>query len=409
MKRKKKKRNILFIFDFDGVIVDSTELLFEVYMDFLGMFGISGSKKEFNFLNGPKIPEIVRYLKKRYFLLGEITELIEMYYRKISKAYDKVKLNSEIVEILKILKSNSIKIALASSSKGKEIEKVLLKFNLKKYFDFIVSSDTIKNAKLSPEIFNVVKAKIKDYEYYVIEDSENGLLAAKSAGMNTIFYNPFNHQTNVKVFYEIKKLCELKNILKEIKLNCFTFFKSNSITLKLVEYNYSIASEVLKKIDELFCQERKKREIFNGEIISYKSHYKHQNSWIVECFLCEYKYFIAWLSDSKLAFEIKPIGVSGIVLDETGQTLIGKRCGVTEYEGYYEFIPAGGVSSEKRKNNKINFVEQLIEEFEEETFIKKCRIKSIEPFCFIYDKNHDVYDVCCKICIRKCFRLNTLL
>ena len=52
-----------------------------------------------------------------------------------------------------------------------------------------------------------------------------------------------------------------------------------------------------------------------------------------------------------------------------------------------------------RNNDYILFKDQLITEFEEETEIAKGNIQKIEPFCFILDKNHQVYDICSKIYI----------
>jgi hypothetical protein len=48
-------------------------------------------------------------------------------------------------------------------------------------------------------------------------------------------------------------------------------------------------------------------------------------------------------------------------------------------------------------DKSINFQEKLIEEFSEETGIFKEEIKSIEPFCLVYDRSDKVYDICSKI------------
>ena len=44
----------VFIFDFDGVIVDSISSLYGIYLEFLREFGIEGNREEFDRLNGQK-------------------------------------------------------------------------------------------------------------------------------------------------------------------------------------------------------------------------------------------------------------------------------------------------------------------------------------------------------------------
>ena len=81
--------------------------------------------------------------------------------------------------------------------------------------------------------------------------------------------------------------------------------------------------------------------------------------------------------------------------------LLGVRRNVTEYDGFYELAPSGGICSSKRKDEVILYEEQLIEELLEETEIKREMIDEIEPFCFILDRNNGVYDICSKLHINK--------
>ena len=392
-----KTDKIIFIFDFDGVIVDTVNSLYDVYLDFLKEFRVKGNKEDFNLLNGPKISEIVSFLKEKYSIKKDEEELVSTYCKNLSLIYENAKLNDGVEEILKLLKSKNIKIALASSSKKEEIESVFNRYKLNNYFDFIITGDDIENAKPSPEIYNVVKKKYPNHEYYIIEDSENGLQAAINAGMKTIFYNPEYENIEKDVTYEINTLHQIKNIITEIDLNCFTVSKAKKITLKVVEHEPDINSSQKQTIENLWDAELKKRKLFNGKIVSYESHNKIGDILNIECFITQYKYFFAQLRSPELKLKITPIGVSGIIIDEDKNTVLAVRHNVTEYEGFYEFIPAGSIDPSKRKNDLILFQEQLIEEFEEETQLKKENIKNIEPYCLMLDRNHGVYDICSKI------------
>ena len=78
---------------------------------------------------------------------------------------------------------------------------------------------------------------------------------------------------------------------------------------------------------------------------------------------------------------------------------MGLRNNVTEYKGFYEFVPSGGISSSKIEGGFILHEEQLIEEFLEETKINM--IPEIEPFCFVFDRNNGVYDICSRVLVNQ--------
>ena len=58
----------VFAFDMDGVVVDTIASLHRCYLEFLRDYGVNGTREEFDRLNGPKIVEIVRYLKSAHGL-----------------------------------------------------------------------------------------------------------------------------------------------------------------------------------------------------------------------------------------------------------------------------------------------------------------------------------------------------
>jgi len=370
------EKDLIFIFDFDGVIADSVSSLYEIYTNFLKQFGINGNQEEFNLLNGPKLSEIVSFLKNKYHIQKDKNELLEIYQNKIASIYKNIKLNADVENILKWLKHKNITIALASSSKKEEILSVLKRYDLEQYFNFIITGDDVKEAKPSPEIYNAVRNKYPNSEYYVIEDSENGLNAAKDAGMKTLFYNPKEYQIKMESTYTIHSLLQIKNIITEIELNCFTIAKADNISLKVIEYKPEINSSQKEAVETLWNDELKKRKLFNGKIVSYKSHKKNDNMIEIECFITQYKYFFAQLRNPQLKMKITPIGVSGIIIDEENNTLLAIRQNVTEYNGYYELIPAGSIDLSKRAGSNILFQNQLITEFEEETRISKDNIQT---------------------------------
>lgn len=78
--------------------------------------------------------------------------------------------------------------ALASSNNRKTVDLIVEKFNLDKYLSVIMSGEDVKEGKPNPEIFikTAEKLGLSPTDCIVIEDAENGVLAAKSAEMKCI-------------------------------------------------------------------------------------------------------------------------------------------------------------------------------------------------------------------------------
>jgi HAD superfamily hydrolase (TIGR01509 family) len=105
-----------------------------------------------------------------------------------------------IKKILEELKDQKIKTAVASSSSKDLIETVIKGFDLCKYFDVLISGEDVKKGKPNPDIFlhaaKKLKANIRNC--IIIEDSTNGVKAAKKAGAKCIgFNNPDSHGQNL--------------------------------------------------------------------------------------------------------------------------------------------------------------------------------------------------------------------
>jgi len=106
-------------------------------------------------------------------------------------------------------------VSITSSGTRKYINLCLKKFNLTKYIDFIVAEQDVKKGKPHPEIY--LKAfsllpknlKIKKTECLVIEDSINGVKAAKAAHLPVLFIpSPYTKST-INADYRLKSLKEL--------------------------------------------------------------------------------------------------------------------------------------------------------------------------------------------------------
>jgi len=91
-------------------------------------------------------------------------------------------------ELLDFLKKRSYLLALASQNEPRMIESALRWLNAKKYFKVILSFADIKNKKPDPEIYLLAAKRlgVNSCECMVIEDSSDGIMAAKNGGFKCI-------------------------------------------------------------------------------------------------------------------------------------------------------------------------------------------------------------------------------
>ena len=99
-----------------------------------------------------------------------------------------------VEDLIKDLHANGIQLVLGSSSAKVTINRIFNRFNLHQYFAHIVSGEDFPKSKPHPAIFQHAAhlAQTPVENCVVIEDSTNGILAAKAAGIYCIGYDSFH-------------------------------------------------------------------------------------------------------------------------------------------------------------------------------------------------------------------------
>lgn len=178
------------IFDMDGLLIDSEPLWFEAATEIMQNFGIVLSQEEYNTSTGLRTKEFLHYwftyFQKDLTNLAEIekniTELV------ISKVITKGDAMNGVNHAIQLVQSLGLKIGLASSSPIKLINTVVEKINLKNIFSIITSAEHLPFGKPHPEVFLQCAEKLNSHpiECVCIEDSFNGMIAAKAGRMKCI-------------------------------------------------------------------------------------------------------------------------------------------------------------------------------------------------------------------------------
>ena len=182
------------IFDMDGVIIDSEPIYFEVEQQLFKEVGLELTREEHATYVGRS--DLWHSVKEKYQLdidPDEITSKEKRRYLEIIKtSFDGDPIDG-VSKLIKVLEEMGMTLVLASSSEMKNIELVLTKFDLIDYFDLRISGADLQTSKPHPEIFEKAAemAKTPPENCLVIEDSANGVKAAKAANMTCIGYrNP---------------------------------------------------------------------------------------------------------------------------------------------------------------------------------------------------------------------------
>ncbi len=210
------------IFDMDGVLIDSEPLWREAMIKGFNDLGFKFTEEDCKKTTGMRFKEVVEhwfvefnYKEKTVAWFDKYVEtlLIEL----IQKGGREIK---GITELLNFLKEKKYKIGLATSSNKKLMYAVLKHLKLGHYFSATCSAQTLKYGKPHPKVFlNCASAlNCLPQECLVIEDSVNGVIAAKAAFMKVIAVPELSQLQNPKFAianYTCKNMKEVKSIISK--------------------------------------------------------------------------------------------------------------------------------------------------------------------------------------------------
>lgn len=196
-------KEIGVIFDMDGVIIDSEPVHTSLNQEIFKQLGIRVNNDiQLEYIGVTKWRKW-EILKRHFHLQESIDELIEIQNSIFSQAnWDyKSLLFPDVIPLLQKLQSSNIPIALASSSERDKVDKVLEQCGLKGFFTNTVTGDEVVNGKPDPEIFLAAAKKINlsSKHCIVVEDSYNGLKAAKRANMYGIGVKHLDNKVDLSI------------------------------------------------------------------------------------------------------------------------------------------------------------------------------------------------------------------
>lgn len=174
----------------DGLLIDSEPIWRRAEKDAFELIGVKLKPEEQHHLLGRGVPQYVAGVYRLYPWEGHSQEDIAN--KIIDKFITLVKKDGELKpgvhEVVELLQSKNIPLAIASSSPMKVIDAVVDKVKIRHYFDHIYSAEHEPYAKPHPGVF-ITTANLLDTEQedcLVFEDAPSGVLAAKAAKMKCV-------------------------------------------------------------------------------------------------------------------------------------------------------------------------------------------------------------------------------
>lgn len=185
-------KKIGFIFDLDGVIVDTAGYHYLAWKKLADQLGISFDKEQNERFKGVSRKRCLEILLE----LGDMQVSQEQFdawlveknedYLSYINNMDSSEILPDVTKILDYLKSKGIPMALGSASKN--AVPILEKVKLRPYFETVVDGTKVTRAKPDPEVFLIAARDIgvEPRDCIVFEDAVAGIEAAKRAGMTSV-------------------------------------------------------------------------------------------------------------------------------------------------------------------------------------------------------------------------------
>lgn len=177
-----------FLWDMDGVIVDSAEAHFKSWREAFAARGTTYTEEQFRAFFGSRDDHIIREVMGSVpqETLEEIAEEKEQRYRDLVRG--RVKVFPGVLPLLRAMKHGGYPVALGTSAPRENVDAVLTELELSELFDVIVSGADVSEGKPSPEIYLKAAERlgVPPHDCVVFEDAPLGVAAAMRAGMKCV-------------------------------------------------------------------------------------------------------------------------------------------------------------------------------------------------------------------------------
>ena len=185
------------LFDMDGVIVDTEPLHRKAYFNMFDDVKIDVSEELYDSFTGQATLPICRTLCNHFGLSENPEHLVatkRSHFKYLFENDSSLSLLDGVHDLIKNYYENDLTLILASSASMPNINRIFDRFDLNKYFKAKISGADLKASKPHPEIFIKAAQLAQEHSDHcmVIEDSTNGIAAAKAANIYCVGFKSPN-------------------------------------------------------------------------------------------------------------------------------------------------------------------------------------------------------------------------
>lgn len=171
------------LFDFDGTLIDTNELIYKSFVHTFKKFGYSFTDEEILSFNGPP-------LRETFFNINpELADEMLHTYRQHNYEHhdDYVSLFPNVRETLDVLQKNGFNLGVVSAKMRQGVEQGMNVTNIGSYFDVIITIDDVKNPKPHPEsVFKALEQlRTEPQVTIMVGDNYHDIEAGNNAGAKT--------------------------------------------------------------------------------------------------------------------------------------------------------------------------------------------------------------------------------
>ncbi|MCR5184545.1 MAG: HAD family hydrolase [Bacilli bacterium] len=206
------KKYDVYLFDFDGTLVDSIKSLEDIFI--LSFRDIGVKVKEEDCLQYTRQPLEMTY-KELHAPMDKVDYFVERirYYLDDKEVLKKTEIYDETIPFLNYLKEHNIEFGIVTSNNKNHVVDVLNLFNIDPdFFTIIVDSDDEPETKPSPKPLQYAFKHIKDADKKKIAyvgDALNDMISANRAGIDAILIDRVGAFKEADNYVKIRSLFDL--------------------------------------------------------------------------------------------------------------------------------------------------------------------------------------------------------
>lgn len=197
------------IFDLDGVLVEAKDWHYQALNKALAVFGCDFSYEEhLSTYDGLPTKMKLEMLNKNKNFPLELSQLVYELKQIYTNEFFSTRCFPDFSQdyLFRKLKDKSIKTAVASNSITATVDMAMQNLDIRKYIEFSLSNEDVKNPKPDPEIYTkaISMLNLKPSECLIVEDNSNGIKAAKASGAHCLEVKEVEDVNHINIFNYIK-------------------------------------------------------------------------------------------------------------------------------------------------------------------------------------------------------------